>query len=327
MHPEFKAFLLSITQATDCRETELIQRLWSDYGHIARCILDDSLYSSVVVKCIALKRVGSHPRGWNDEFSHQRKLNSYQVETEWYKQWSKKCTDAFRVPQFIGDFAHGVNQWIVMEDLDTHFPKRISEPTLDEVKLCLRWLANFHMHFLNSEPKGLWQEGSYWHLKTRPHEFAKIENDQIKQKAYLIDEVLKSCRFQTLVHGDAKLANFCFSADGMQVAAVDFQYVGGGCGMKDVNYLLRSCLDENDLYAHEADLLDYYFEALAKAHQIASLNGALKPDGFDELETEWRKLYPYASADFTRFLLGWMPTHHKINEHAMNTLNSVLMAV
>jgi len=40
------------------------------------------------------------------------------------------------------------------------------------------------------------------------------------------------------VHGDAKLANFCFSRDGKKVAAVDFQYVDGGCGMKDLSRII-----------------------------------------------------------------------------------------
>jgi Ser/Thr protein kinase RdoA (MazF antagonist) len=60
-------------------------------------------------------------------------------------------------------------------------------------------------------------------------------------KAAVIDQVLNNCSYQTIVHGDAKLANFCFSKEGA-VSAVDFQYVGGGCGMKDVAYFLGSCL-------------------------------------------------------------------------------------
>ena len=81
--------------------------------------------------------------------------------------------------------------------------------------------------------------GTYWHLDTRPEEFEKIEHKQLKSKAHRIDEILKECEFQTIVHGDAKLANFCFSEHGEGVAAVDFQYVGRGCGMKDVTYFLE----------------------------------------------------------------------------------------
>ena len=33
----------------------------------------------------------------------------------------------------------------------------------------------------------------------------------LKTKARAIDTLLSRCRFQTLVHGDAKVANFCFA--------------------------------------------------------------------------------------------------------------------
>lgn len=111
----------------------------------------------------------------------------------------------------------------------------------------------------------------------------------MREAAPALDRALRECSFQTLVHGDAKPANFCFSARGRAVAAVDFQYVGGGCGMKDVVYLLHGEPD--------ARHLDGYF---------AALRGALAPgiDG-DALERQWRALLPTAHADFERFLAGW----------------------
>ena len=45
---------------------------------------------------------------------------------------------------------------------------------------------------------------------------------------------------------------------------------------------------------------------------------------FEELENEWRTLYPIACTDFTRFLLGWMPSHQKINRYNLNLMNTVL---
>ena len=97
---------------------------------------------------------------------------------------------------------------------------------------CVSWLAGFHAQNLNADPAGLWESGTYWHLETRPDELKRLDDPVLKQAASSIDQKLKDTKFQTLVHGDAKLANFCFSDDGNQVAAVDFQYVGGGCGMK-----------------------------------------------------------------------------------------------
>ena len=297
----------------------MIQSLWSGYGKISRIQLINSSFKTVVVKCIELEKVPEHPRGWNTDISHQRKVKSYQVETNWYRNWSQLSTDDCKIPKFMGSFKEGKNQWIVLEDLDTEFPLREYQLTLNEVKTCLNWLANFHGRFMQKKPKGLWEVGTYWHLATRPDEFEKIANQELKNKAHKIDEILNSCEYQTIVHGDAKLANFCFSEDGTKVAAVDFQYVGGGCGMKDVAYFLGSCLSDSECELYEKELLDYYFERLQKVFESNSelLN-------FIKLEEEWRELYPFAVADFTRFLLGWMPSHQKVNEYSLKKVVEVL---
>jgi thiamine kinase-like enzyme len=120
------------------------------------------------------------------------------------------------------------------------------------------------------------------------------------------------------VNGDAKLANFCFSDDG-RVAAVDFQYVGGGCGMKDVAYFLGSCLCEDECERQEAALLDYYFRALE-----AALETRAKQVDFSALEANWRDLYPVAWTDFFRFLQGWSPGHWKIHRYSERLAREVL---
>ena len=76
---------------------------------------------------------------------------------------------------------------------------------------------------------------------------------------------LSAAKYQSLVHGDAKLANFCFTANGERVAVLDFQYVGGGCGMKDVAYFVGSCLDEASCEKREDAILDTYFASLGEA--------------------------------------------------------------
>jgi len=130
----------------------------------------------------------------------------------------------------------------------------------------------------------------------------------LKTMAAAIDERLNQCKYQTIVHGDAKLANFCFEEDMTGVAAVDFQYVGGGCGMKDLAYFLGSCLRIEDLELWEEDLLDLYFEEFNQFKIQQDLDFELT-----EIEKEWREMYNLAWADFSRFLLGWMPNHQKIN--------------
>lgn len=322
MNPHFKKYLLNITNASACKEQEVIQSLWSGYGKIARYQLKDSNLKTVVIKHIALGNLMDHPRGWNTDFSHQRKVKSYQVETYWYEHWSKRCTPDAKIPNFIGSYAQGHNQWIILEDLNLEYPLRKYQLNIKEVKACLKWLANFHARFLMQKPEGLWEVGTYWHLATRPDELEEMDHPILKSKAHLIDQILNQCKFQTIVHGDAKLANFCFSKNGKEIAAVDFQYVGGGCGMKDVAYFLGSCLSSEEGEQHQDELLDYYFGVLKKAVIASTLS-----IDFKDLESEWRKMYRYACTDFTRFMLGWMPTHQKINPYYLRLMNLVLKEI
>jgi hypothetical protein len=319
MHPDFKYYLIKVTQSSDCEETEVIQSLWSDYGKISRYELVGSSLRTAVVKFISLDKTSGHPRGWNTDFAHNRKVKSYEVETHWYQKWNQLCTPHCRVPRFIGSFSEGAQQWIVLEDLDLNFPVRKQQLDIAGVKACLKWLANFHGTFLSHKPIGLWQVGTYWHLDTRPDELERMKHLALKSKAYLIDEILNQCTYQTIIHGDAKLANFCFSEDGKEIAALDFQYVGGGCGMKDVAYFLGSCLSSSECETFEKELLDFYFIELQKASQNIAM-----PIDFEALEEEWRKLYPIACTDFMRFLLGWMPTHQKINKYNLDLMEEVL---
>jgi hypothetical protein len=318
MNPNFKGYLLKVTKSLGCEEIEIIQSLWSGYGRVSRYRMDNSQHNTVVVKSISLNQSGEHPRGWSTDFSHNRKVESYKVETNWYEKRNMQCSSNCRTPKFLGSFLEGNNQWIILEDLNLDFPIRKQELDLLEIKVCLKWLANFHVNFLSQTPKGLWEVGTYWNLETRPDEFEKIENQELKLKAELIDDLLNKCKYQTIVHGDAKLANFCFSEEGDRVAAVDFQYVGGGCGIKDVAYFLGSCLSSSECELFEIELLDYYFSELEKASELSDFS-------FKELEEEWRGLYPVACTDFTRFLLGWMPSHQKVNNYNLNIMKSVLL--
>ena len=272
MDSNFIEYLLKITESTRCKEVEVIQSLWSGYGKISRYELYNSNINTVVVKCIDLVKATNHPRGWNTNFSHQRKVKSYQVETNWYKQWSEECTSDCKIPKLIGSFSEGKKQWIVLEDLNNHYPLRKTQIELDEVKVVLKWLANFHIQFLHRKPTGLWEVGTYWNLETRPDELQQMEASLLKEKAYEIDAILNNCKYQTIVHGDAKLENFCLAKDGKKVAAVDFQYVGGGCGIKDVAYFLGSCLSSNELEYHETEVLNYYFSELQKAFKTTQFS-------------------------------------------------------
>jgi thiamine kinase-like enzyme len=210
---------------------------------------------------------------------------------------------------------------MVFEDLDkTGFAGRLSSSVnWDNINACLKWLANFHATFLNTAPKGLWRTGTYWHLETRPEELEALDDLPLKKAAAAIDKKLAESPFQTLVHGDAKLANFCFSEDGKKVAAVDFQYVGGGCGMKDVAYFIGSCMSEKDCERFENKILDFYFSELKNA--VLAKNILINPN---DLELSWRGLYHTAWADFHRFVKGWHPGHWKINSYSERVSREVI---
>lgn len=304
MNDHFKSIILLKTGASSLKEKEVIQQLWSGYGKIIRVELENSNLKSVVVKHVQLPVSKNHPRGWNTDIGHQRKLKSYEVETNWYKNYSKNSLA--RLPKCFAIERKNDEVLIVLEDLDkAGFPIRKHQVSWQTVDVCLEWLAKFHASYLGENADGLWEIGTYWHLETRPQELEILQDKALKNAAFAIDKKLNDCKFKTLVHGDAKLANFCFSED-EQVAGLDFQYVGGGCGMKDVAYFVGSCLNENECERLEQKILDTYFTYLHNA--LGTKNEAL--------ETEWRSLYPIAWADFHRFLKGWSPSHWKINSYS-----------
>ena len=318
MNEHFRSITLKATHAKALVESEVIQSLWSGYGKIVRCGLEGSDLDSVVVKHVHWPDNDHHPRGWNTSLSHERKVKSYQVETAFYDQWAARCNTPCRVPECLALETHGDEVFMVLEDLDASgFGGRRSSVSKTELKSCLSWLAHFHATFMGEVPSGLWETGTYWHLETRPDELAELNDQKFRNAASTIDQKLKSSPFQTLVHGDAKLANFCFSTN--SVAAVDFQYVGGGCGMKDVAYFIGSCLCEDECERQETELLNFYFE---------TLEGALKHVGksvdFQALENDWRALYPVAWTDFFRFLQGWSPGHWKIHRYSERLAREVL---
>ncbi|RBP78002.1 DUF1679 domain-containing protein [Marinomonas rhizomae] len=311
MSPEI--FIKRTLAATSVQRVEQIQALWSGYGEIVRYQVTtrDQSYSSVILKSIRLDQVMAHPRGWQSELSHQRKLESYRVEAHWYAHWRSQVKEVARTPH-----CYAVHQtedliYLLLEDMDeAGFPSRHTRLEWDSCLPILDWLANFHSRFIGVQSTSeyrLWPRGTYWHLATRPDEWQAMEESELKDSASHIDQTLSQARFQTLLHGDAKVANFCFSELCDQVAAVDFQYIGKGVGVQDVAYFLGSCLDEASLANHLSYLLEYYYAELARC-LVAQGESA---DLASEVCMEWRSLFDMAWADFHRFILGWSPTHAK----------------
>ncbi|MAQ15033.1 MAG: choline kinase [Sandaracinus sp.] len=274
--------------------TERVQSLWGGYGELLRVPLVDG--RSVIVKEVR--------PGHGGGVSHERKLRSYDVEHAFYRDHAPVA--GARVARCLATERSSDGWRFLLEDLDrAGYAGRARVLTGSQTAHALDWLARFHARFLDRAPDGLWDEGTYWHLATRPAELAELPEPALRSAAAAIDARLRAGRFRTLVHGDAKPANFCFGADG--AAAVDFQYVGGGCGMKDVAYLLFAHRGWGAGDGGTGPLLDHYF---------AALRSALAPglDG-EALEAEWRRLYPLARVDFLRFMAGWSPSRDTLRDY------------
>ena len=287
---------------------EIIQSLWGGYGELVRLRFDEK---SIIVKHVKLPKPSNHPRGWNTDLSHQRKLHSYQVEVSWYKEFTKEVDERCRVPKGLKTF-QTENEWlIVMEDLaGVGFKHTTSHAYKSHLRSCITWLANFHAKYLHTKSELLWEIGTYWHLDTRPDEFELLEDKELKEFAKIIDEKLNQTKYQTIVHGDAKLANFCFDVHGISCAAVDFQYIGHGCGMKDLAYFMSSAIEPEVSHKMEEWVLDIYFEELKEA--LKYYHPELE---CSDIEEEWRPLFAVSWADFQRFIKGWSPNHFKINSY------------
>ena len=195
MDKHFENVVARATKADDIRQIEVIQELWSGYGQILRYETSNPAHPTVIAKHISFPNRKNHPRGWNSDRSHKRKLKSYKVETEWYKNWAHLCSDNCRVPTCLATEANKREMLIVLEDLDSAgFSQRKRNVSQIDVENGLDWLANFHASFVNENPDGLWKNGTYWHLDTRPDELDVLADKRLKAAAGKIDEKLKELR-------------------------------------------------------------------------------------------------------------------------------------
>jgi hypothetical protein len=224
------AFVQRATGAAKVERAGRIQSLWGGYGELLRFRLHGAERATVVVKYAdagaARARTGTGTgtgtsRGDAETISHQRKCRSYDAETAFYRNLAPRCDEACRVAALLGAEVAG-EQWIlVLEDLDgAGFGRRERDPQGADLEACLGWLASFHARFLGERPAraGVWPVGTYWHLGTRQGELrvAATRDPTLTARAVALDEQLRSARFTTLVHGDAKPANFCFAPEGRQ---------------------------------------------------------------------------------------------------------------
>lgn len=285
--------------------------VWSGFGALLRLSFTDST-NTIVIKSIVEPSNVEHPRGWHSQLASERKLQSYRVEQAFYHDIAKHLS--VKTPKCFGVLSEGKHQYLILEDLNQQAFKAIDGTNIDAIKSCLTWLAHFHVEMLASaHHKAVWPQGSYWHLTTRQAEFDAIEDAKLKKYAIIFDQCLRSCDYQTLIHGDAKIANFMQTPD--KTCAYDFQYTGTGVGIIDVMLLLSSALESDSLFRYEKTLLAHYkaaFLSHAEKCKVESREAIIK---------QWLSLYPIAWADFVRFLSGWSPTHWKLHDYAFTQLD------
>jgi hypothetical protein len=298
---------------------ERLQALWGGYGELWRAELrTGATLTPVVVKSVRPPRADASR-------SHRRKLRSYDVEQAFYRRYAARCAAApgCRVPRAVELRAEDGGWLFVLEDLDASgFGERRGHAGAADVTATLRWLAAFHARFLGTAPDGLWKVGTYWQLGTRPDELLAMRHDALRKAAPQVDSALNAARFKTLVHGDAKLENVCFERAGSAVALVDFQYVGGGVGVKDVASFLSSCLAPRECQALIPGYLDEYFRELGSAVRADAAGASVD---MAALEHEWRELFPVAWVDFYRFLLGWAPGQYDRDPYSERLTREVLV--
>lgn len=288
---KINAWVLEHTGATAIEQTTLIQGLWSGYGQLLRLHLQGQ--APVILKSVV------PPETARASVSDLRKRRSYQVEQAWYEGDSQRCDRACRVARCLASEEGGESALLLLEDLGAagYHPHR--PPRAGHIAAGLDWLASFHAKFLGQTPSGLWEQGGYWHLETRQDEWNRMPPGPLKAHASAIDTRLRQARYQTVMHGDSKPSNFCWHANG-SAAAVDFQYIGPGCGIRDVAYFLDSCLGDDGCEQQGEAWLDRYF-----SHLTRSLQAEGQGEQSAAVEQEWRALFPVAWSDYARFYEGW----------------------
>lgn len=306
--------------------------LWAGYGTITEVETDGEDAQTLIVKEV-------HPPA-SSGVSHERKLRSYQVEAAFYERLGPRlpADAACHVPRCLGvvstlhsagDSMHGSSgdsgkMQLVMSDLRADFPRSCGSLDEAHTKAALSWLAAFHAACWGADAAalGLWGEGCYWHLQTRLEELEEIGGEwrALQAAAHELDRRLQQTPWRTLCHGDFKSANLQFSDSRSSpvCAAVDFQYCGGGSGLKDVAYLLASSASPSLLQGggEEALLRFYHAELIERLRALAasgSGNGgapvgcpskaaqAVESYTFEALQADWR----LAVCDYVRFMAGW----------------------
>jgi hypothetical protein len=303
-------------------EEKSIATLWAGYGTIGSFNVSSQQESTPVI----VKRV--NPPGNSSSVGDQRKVKSYHIEAYFYQELAPlilnlnkdgviECPIAnpyhieTKREQDLPSFT------FLLSDLTPSFGMRYTSNT-DQVKKAVFWLAAFHSLFYShpalSEATDckVWNEGGYWHLKTRLDELEMIPSyhSVLKTSAFAIDKRMNDGAPSsfTLVHGDFKEANILFGKDDAgdcTCAAVDFQYCGRGHGAKDlVMFAVSSVSEEVFRQLGEDGLLRFYADELKRNLYAIGTFDAGDISRMTKLEV-LKSQYELALVDYVRFMAGW----------------------
>lgn len=279
------------------KNIHVVQSLWAGYGRLYSCIADGD---SLIVKHFT-------PPGTNEKESedHMRKLKSYSVERVFYETLSQKLIDrGCIVPACVGCVEENGSIAIVMRDLGAQYGdydvRRGNCLNMEEGKRLLSYLARFHaVNWGQASVEGLWDEGSFWQLGTRMEELRFLDSSWKRwgldrEMALRIHALVRELPHRTIVHGDAKAANFFWFSDA--VGGYDLQYAGSGSPMRDIAYTLGCSMQEHLIEAHEESLLRHYHD---------ELSSLLAPEHAAAYSFEtMQEAYDLCVADLVRFMCG-----------------------
>ncbi|WP_440056653.1 phosphotransferase (plasmid) [Pseudoalteromonas sp. T1lg65] len=291
--------------------------LWSGCGEVT--------FIKFEQQHLALKRARvpsqlQHARIAQSEIALRRKVRSYENERSFYHYYASSLPNECNVPQYLDSAIEGNTSYLLLTDFQQMEYRQEKVVNDKQILWVLNWLAEFHAHFLLQPTTKVNKQGNYWHLDTRPDEWQRMPNTRLKQQAHILDQALKCCKWQTWLHGDAKLANFAFNSK--QALGFDFQYVGGGIGVCDVMLFFTSVFSGEQLELQANEYLEHYFAELSQA-----MSHKLTSHEIDELTSSWLALWPTVWADFHRFLVGWKPDHVKINAYMQAHTDAVLREI
>jgi aminoglycoside/choline kinase family phosphotransferase len=191
---------------------------------------------------------------------------------------------------------------LLLEDItDARIGNEVAGCTAEEAERVIRSIAQFHatwwespklneigwMPYFNAPVQQL-AENAY-NQAWEP--FLRMFGDKLSPKMRAIAEDMRThvidllnaleAAPRTIVHGDYRLDNIFFGAEGsgQSVCAIDWQISSRGRGIFDVAYFLASCIDPAVRRAEERRLVRMW-------HEIAT--GGRRSYGFDDAWTDYR---------------------------------------